>query len=171
MKKRLISRRSLPSKRMEKAAPISIVPVRTALFGGAALLILFAWLHLILALQIASTGRQIQIATEQLDKLKRDSMAVIRDTAIIESEENMTRRATAIGYGPQAPVYLSLGQTLTTAGPAVGSNGAQNSADLPASDAQGGVLSQFLLDRRLYEVTSAQREASGSEVSSAMGAP
>ncbi|MBN1135495.1 MAG: hypothetical protein JXM73_02870 [Anaerolineae bacterium] len=151
MKRKAATKRSQPTKRPEKAIPASSVPVRTALFGGAALLILFAWLHLILALQIASTGRQIQITTEELQRLKRENMAVARDIAIAESEEKMTKRATAMGYGPQAPVYLLVGQTFVTTGPAAGSS-------------QSRSLVHFLLDSTLYDPTVAQREAAGSEI-------
>ncbi len=171
MKKRVTIKRSHSTKQIGKTAPALAVPLRTALFGGAALLILFAWLHLFLALQIASTGQQIQLATEELQKLKRDNMAVVRDTAVAESEENMTRRATELGYGPQAPVYLSLGQTLGTTGQAIDGSGAEASASLAGGDSQGRALSQFLLDTTLYEVTTAEREASGSEASSAEREP
>jgi hypothetical protein len=155
--------------RTEKTASRPIVPLRTALFGGAALLILFAWLHLILALQIASTGRQIQMATEELNKLRRDNLAVIRDTAIAGSEENMTKRAEAMGYALQAPVYLSLGQTLSTTGPAVGA--AQDDAGRPGGAGQGGIVTQFLLDTRLYDTITSQKEASGSDGDSAASTP
>ena len=154
-----------------KTAAHPIVPLRTALFGGVALLILFAWLHLILALQIASTGRQIQIATEELNKLKRENMAVVQDTAVAESEENMTRRAEALGYRLQTPVYLSLGQTLPATGPAVSGSGAQDNAGRPAGDSQDWILSQFLLDTTLYDTATARRNASGSELSSADRTP
>jgi len=157
--------------RRTKTASPPTVPLRTALFGGAALLILFAWLHLILALQIASTGRQIQIATEELQKLKRDNMALVRDTAIAESEEKMAERAAALGYGPQAPVYLSLGQTLTTAGSAIGSSDTQDGAGLVANYGQGSTLSHFLLNPTLYDTTTAQGPAQGSEISSIRSGP
>ena len=145
-------------------------PVRTALFGGAALLILFAWLQLILALQIASTERQIQITIDELSKLKRDNMALVQDTAIIESEASMTKRAEALGYGLQTPVYLSLGQTYQTTGPAVDGD-VLASAGRPAGDLQGGILSQFLLDDALYETATAQKGATSPVASPAEGAP
>jgi hypothetical protein len=158
-------------KRAQKTASPPIVPLRTALFGGAALLILFAWLHLILALQIASTGRQIQIATEELQRLKRDNMALVRDTAIAESEEQMAERAAALGYGPQAPVYLSLGQTLTTTGSAIGSSDTQDGARLVADYGQVSTLSRFLLDPTLYDTTTAHGPAQESEASSVRRGP
>jgi len=170
MKKRMASKRSF-TRQTEKAAPALAVPIRTVLFGGAALLILFAWLHLILALQIASTGQQIQVATEELQKLKRDNAAVVLDTAVAESEEEMTRRAKELGYGPQTPVYLSLGQTLYTAGSAVGGSDVPDTTGLAVADRQDMALARFLLDTTLYDTTNAEEEASGAEVSSVKREP
>ena len=158
-------------KRTQKTALPPIIPVRTALFGGAALLILFAWLHLILALQIASTGRQIQMATEELKKLKRDNMAVVRDTAVAESEEKMAARAAALDYGPQAPVYLSLDQAFAPTGPAVDSRDVQSNSRLTANNSQNGTVFHFLLDSAWYDTTTARREAPGSEASSVRRQP
>ena len=173
MKRKVMTKNVRPAKETGKAAPAAIVPLRTALFGGAALLILFAWLHLILALQIASTGRQIQIATEDLQRLRRDNTAVIRDTAIAESAEKMTARAAALGYGPQAPVYLVLGQaSATTGGEVDGSYARADSGPLPvAGGNQNRTLSEFLLDTTLYDTSAAQRGASGGETSSANRGP
>jgi len=155
----------------QRTASPRIVPLRTVLFGGAALLILFAWLHLILTLQIASTGRQIQIATEELQKLKRDNAAVVRDTAVTESEEKMTERAAALAYGPQAPVYLLLGQSSATDGSALGSTDTQDDAGLAFSNSQERTYTHFLLDSSLYDTTTAQKEAQSSEIGSARGEP
>jgi len=171
MKRKVMAKHSQPTKRPEKAALATIVPARAVLFGGAALLILFAWLHLILALQIASTGRQIQLATEQLQKLKRDNMAMVLDTAVAESEERMAERAAALGYGPQAPVYLSLGQTLVTTESAVGSGDIRDDTSLVAGDSRARALSHFLLDNTLYDTTSAQSAVRGSEIGSAKREP
>ncbi len=171
MKRNRITKHSQPTRQPEKAARASIVPIRTVLFGGAALLILFAWLQLILSLQIASTGRQIQNATEELQKLKRDNMAVVRDTAVAESEEKMTARAAALGYGPQTPVYLSLGRAFAAAGSAADGSAIQDDAGPAAGDRQDRTLSQFLLDNTLYDTTTAQREVQGSEIGSAKREP
>ena len=169
MKEKAMTRQD--GNRKEKIASSLHVPVRTALFGGAAVLILFAWLHLILALQIASTGRQIQMATEELKKLKRDNMAVVRDTAVAESEEKMAARAAALDYGPQAPVYLSLDQAFAPTGPAVDSRDVQSNPRLTANNSQDGTVFYFLLDSAWYDTTTARREAPGSEASSVRRQP
>jgi hypothetical protein len=171
MKGKLMTKSSRPTKQTEETAPSPTAPGRTALFGGAALLILFAWLHLILALQIASTGRQIQITTEELNKLKRSNMAVVRDTAVAESEEKMSERAMALGYGPQTPVYLSLGPTLGATGPAIDGSDAHDDAGRIASNDQDRTLSEFLLDTTLYDTTTAQREASSPKIGAAKSEP
>lgn len=113
-------------------------PLRVVVFGGAALLILFGWLHLILSLQIASTGRQIQVMQQELERSQRDNRALVRAIAEAEAQQNMAVRATVLGYGPQTPIYLPLTQPITAAltsgpehpagkgqaatGPAAGSN-------------------------------------------------
>ena len=157
--------------RKEKIASSLHVPVRTALFGGAAVLILFAWLYLILALQIASTGRQIQMATEELNRLKRDNMALVHDIAVAESEEKMAARAAALGYGPQTPVYLPLDQAFAAAGPAVDGSNLRGDTGLTASNGQHRALSQFLLDSAWYDTATARKGASGSEIGAAKREP
>ena len=171
MKRKVMTKNVRPAKETGKAAPAASVPLRTALFGGAALLILFAWLQLILALQIASTGRQIQIATEELNRLKRDNTAVILDTAVTESAEELSKRATALGYGPQPPVYLVLGQTFATTGAAVENSGSGNHGRPVAAGYQNRTLSEFLLDTTLYDTSTVHRETSGGESSPAEREP
>jgi hypothetical protein len=171
MKGKLMTKSSPPARQTEEIAKSPTAPARTALFGGAALLILFAWLQLILALQIASTGRQIQVATEELSRLKRSNMAVVRDTAIVESEEKMSERAMAIGYGPQTPVYLSLGPAFAATGPVIDSRGAPDAAARIASNNQDSTLSEFLLDRTLYDTTTVLRQASSPEIGSDKSQP
>ena len=125
-------------------------PVRTAIIVGAALLILFAWLHLILSLQIASTGRQIQITKEEMEQIERDNLAIVRDIAAAESQKKMADRATALGYGPQAPLYLPLSQQLgMTYDPDV-----QNQPDPGTRSSDSHSLSQFLLNRTLDQTSS-----------------
>jgi cell division protein FtsB len=76
--------------------------------GGTALLILFAWLHLIVSTQITSTGRAIQEARRELARLERENEMVVREIAVAEAQQAMAERAAALGYGPQAPLYLAL---------------------------------------------------------------
>lgn len=78
--------------------------------------ILLLWLHFVLALQIASTGRQIQIATEDLHKLKRSNAAILREISEAESPRRLAERAYDLGYRPQTPIYLPLAGTLSQTG-------------------------------------------------------
>jgi hypothetical protein len=149
-----MTRRSPPT-RAKKHKPTNTTtssqpPARTVIIVGATFLILFAWLHLILSLQIASTGRQIQITKEKMEQIERDNLAIVRDIAAAESQKKMADRATALGYGPQAPLYLPLDQPLSMTndpdtqdqpGPASGSSDSRS-------------LSQFLLNRALYKTSS-----------------
>jgi hypothetical protein len=77
-----------------------------------ALLILFLWLHLILAQQIESVGREIQVAQEELDKIKRQNYTIQGEIANTYTQENMATRALDLNYRPQQPLYLSIDQPL-----------------------------------------------------------
>jgi hypothetical protein len=82
------------------------VQVTIAVF--AALLILFGWLHLLLAMQIASTDRQILSKNEELRMQKRDNAAVLRHIAEAESPRNMEDRIELEDYQVGGRVYLYL---------------------------------------------------------------
>lgn len=108
---------SLPLKQARKRTEVQIVrytpSVRTVVITLVALLILFGWLHLILALEIASTGRQIQIETGELEKIQRTNDMLRWTIASELSSTEMAQRAVAKGYVRQEPVYLPLSQLLT----------------------------------------------------------
>lgn len=72
------------------------------------LVVLFLWLHLILALGIEATGRQIQAKTAELEKTRRQIIARRQKVAQARSQEVLARRAREIGYQPQVPIYLLL---------------------------------------------------------------
>lgn len=72
------------------------------------LVILFLWLHLILALGIEATGRQIQIKTAELEKTRRQILAREQEAAQARSQEILASRARELGYQPQVPIYLLL---------------------------------------------------------------
>jgi cell division protein FtsB len=86
--------------------PARALSLRTAIILFVGLLILFRWLHLILALQLASTGRQIQIATEELHKIERYNTSLVREISEAESPANLASRALEEGYGPRKLIYL-----------------------------------------------------------------
>jgi hypothetical protein len=86
--------------------------LRTAFVIFIGLLIVFRWLHLILALQIASTGREMQIQTEELQRIERHNAALQREIAGAESPQNLAERAYQQGYRPRQPIYLHTSQPL-----------------------------------------------------------
>jgi hypothetical protein len=73
-----------------------------------ALLILFTWLHLVLALQIAATNRQLLTQAGELDRLVRDNGAVLVEIAQAQTPQKLQERALQMGFRPQEPVYLLL---------------------------------------------------------------
>jgi hypothetical protein len=75
---------------------------------GIALLILFGWLRLILALEIASTGRQIQILTEELASIERGNNGLRLKIATALSPERLARIAEELGYALYEPIYVPM---------------------------------------------------------------
>jgi hypothetical protein len=72
------------------------------------LVILFLWLHLILALGIEATGRQIQTKTAELERTRRQILDRRQKVAQARSLEILASRARELGYQPQVPIYLLL---------------------------------------------------------------
>ena len=71
-----------------------------------ALFVLFLWLHFIVAQQIESVGREIQVKTEELHRIERQIQDLQRQIAIAGSQKRLALRAQSLGYQPQKPVYL-----------------------------------------------------------------
>lgn len=84
------------------------LPLAAAIIIFAALLILFGWLHLVLALQITATNEQIQTRTEEWQKIERKNATIRRGLAEAMSPRRMEPRAIEAGYRPQKPVHLAL---------------------------------------------------------------
>lgn len=78
-----------------------------------ALLILFLWLHLILAEDIATTGREIQTQTEVLHGLERDIAVLQRRIAEPESQHIMSQRAEQAEYELRKPIYVTVSRPLS----------------------------------------------------------
>lgn len=85
---------------------VGIPPLRTVILGLVALLILFRWLHLILALQTATYGRDVQIRTEELMRLERQNNLLRSQIAEAESPLVLSERGLLLGLIPRTPVYL-----------------------------------------------------------------
>jgi hypothetical protein len=77
-----------------------------------ALLILLLWMHLMLAAQIESTGRLIQVQEEKLKKLERHNAALRQQISVAGSQRNMTQRAEALGFEAGKPIYIVLSEAL-----------------------------------------------------------
>jgi biopolymer transport protein ExbB/TolQ len=77
-----------------------------------ALLILFLWLHFILALKIESAGREIQLRTEELRRLERHNQELRRQISISGSQERMFELSKEMGYVLQQPVYVLVDKPL-----------------------------------------------------------
>lgn len=86
--------------------------LRTVLFIVVAVLILFRWLNLILALEITRTGREIQTGTEQLRRQERHNARLRLDIAQAQAPTGLAEEATKLGYQPRKPEYLPLDEPL-----------------------------------------------------------
>lgn len=80
--------------------------LRTALIVFVTVLILFRWLHLLLALQITSAGRQIEASTQALRRYERGLTALQAAIADAESPATLGEAARRLGYRPRALIYL-----------------------------------------------------------------
>jgi len=90
-----------------------------------ALLILFSWLRLIQALEIADTGRKIQERTVELERIERINNELEILIAETKAPAKLAKAAADLGYGRSRPVYVPFPDSL--AGVNVGGGG----ADLP----------------------------------------
>jgi cell division protein FtsB len=79
-----------------------------------ALLILFTWLRMILALEIASTGRDIQARNADLQRIVRRNNERQRLIAEQASPENLAQSALDLGFLAHQPIYVPLSQPFVT---------------------------------------------------------
>lgn len=90
-----------------------------------ALFVLFLWLHFIVAQQIESIGRDIQVGTQELQRIERHNQELQRQIAVAGSQKRLAIQAQNLGYQPQVPVYLRVDEPLppnTTSSRGVGSH-------------------------------------------------
>jgi len=80
--------------------------VRVLVAVSVALLILFSWLRMILALEIASTGRQIQLLAQDLDRIQRGNDNLSLQIAHALSPTRLAPLAEEMGFRPHEPVYV-----------------------------------------------------------------
>jgi hypothetical protein len=73
-----------------------------------AVLILFRWLHLMLALEVAATGRQIQLASEELQRHEWRIDRLEKEIAEAESPRALAIMVQQLGLEPRQPEYVPL---------------------------------------------------------------
>jgi hypothetical protein len=83
-----------------------------------ALFILFGWRHLILTLEIALTGREIQIKTEELEAITRHKSSLQQQISTLESPAVLAPAAYEMGFADRAPLYVPLPGELADLNPA-----------------------------------------------------
>jgi hypothetical protein len=88
--------------------PTGTFPLGAAVVLFAALLILFGWLHFILALQVAETNQQIQESQRLLEGLRRTNATLRQHVARAQSPRLMEHQAIAAGYRPKKPIHIPL---------------------------------------------------------------
>jgi hypothetical protein len=76
------------------------------------LLILFQWLHLILALEMAATSREMQLIREEIEQQERLNALLLRAIAEAESPRRLGKHAETLGYMPGTRVYIESDEPL-----------------------------------------------------------
>jgi hypothetical protein len=110
------------------------LPLWTVVAILAALLILFGWLHLILALEVTSTNRAIQERTAVLDRIERDQAIIVREIAAARSPQRLEDRALQGGFQTHRPLYLIIEPGLAETDPGTGAEeGARTEASSSSS--------------------------------------
>ncbi len=109
------------------------------------LFILFLWFGFGLTQQIESMGRQLQVKTEELERLQRQADAYRRDISAKGSQFNMAERARLLGYQPQAPFFLSISEPLAEPASELPSPSGQATIQAGAVSADSYATNQLLL--------------------------
>jgi hypothetical protein len=137
------------SARLRLAAQAPTLRIAFILF--VVLLILFGWLHLILAMHIASTTRLIHQQEKVQDKLDRDKAALLQQIAEAESPRNMETRLEAAGYVREEPLFLGASSPITMEADDDISLGSSSSASATSTETSSSI-SGSLLDSVLGEL-------------------
>lgn len=109
------------------------------------LFILFLWFGFGLTQQIESMGRQLQVKTEELEKLRRQADAYRREISARGSQFNMAERARLLGYQPQAPFFLPVSEPLAEPASELPSPSGQATIHAGSASAEGHATNQLLL--------------------------
>ena len=103
-----------PQARVRNSRRIPVLHIVVAVV--IAVLLLFLWMHFLLAMQIEATGRQIHEEMVVLDRLERQNAALGRKISESNSQELLNRRAEEMGYEIRTPHYLPLARPLLDPG-------------------------------------------------------
>jgi cell division protein FtsL len=123
-----------PSQHALTQGAARVPSLRTVAIVFVILLILFQWLHLILALEMAATSREMQHITEEIERQERLNALLLRAIAEAESPRRMGELAESLAYMPGTRVYIELGVPLAQASgePQFGVSDGE-SAEVPSS--------------------------------------
>lgn len=80
----------------------------------AGLFILFLWLQFILAVEIESAGRQIEVKLREWERIERQNAALRQEIAVARSQQSLSERAVQLGYQYRPPLFLRLTQPLVS---------------------------------------------------------
>jgi hypothetical protein len=94
--------------KQSRVRAISTPSVRMVVAVVVTLLILFGWLRLILALEVASTGRQLQVLGEDLKEIERDNDYVGMRLAEALDPAVLAARAAEAGFQLSKPDYVPM---------------------------------------------------------------
>ncbi len=94
--------------KQSRVRAISTPSVRMVVAVVVTLLILFGWLRLILALEVASTGRQLQVLSEDLKEIERDNDYVGMRLAGALDPAVLAARAEEAGFQLSKPDYVQM---------------------------------------------------------------
>lgn len=125
----------LPNVRRQPRAIVSVnaPSLRAVIAVFIALFILFGWLHLILTLEIALTGREIQIKTEELEAITRHKSSLQEQISTMESPAVLAPAAHEMGFADRTPLYVPLPGELADQSSGGGSAW-QASSDVPSGE-------------------------------------
>lgn len=101
---------AFPNVRRQPSAIVNVhaPSLRAVIAVFIALFILFGWLHLILTLEIALTGREIQIKTEELEAITRHRSSLQQQISTLESPAVLAPAAYDMGFADRAPLYVPI---------------------------------------------------------------
>ena len=97
-----------PSQHALTQGAARVPSLRTVVIVFVILLILFQWLHLILALGMGATSREMQLIRKEIEQQERLNALLLRAIAEAESPRRLGKHAEILGYVPGTRIYIEL---------------------------------------------------------------